>query len=89
MAGSDPQSIQGPYNATAPEPVAQREFARTLARVLHRPSVMPTPAFALRALMGEQSAMVLEGQRVWPARLQQSGYQFRFPILEAALRDLC
>jgi len=89
ISGSDPQSIQGPFNATAPDPVPQREFARTLARVLHRPSIMPTPAFALRCLLGEQSVMVLEGQRVWPARLQQSGYQFRFPSLEAALHDLC
>jgi uncharacterized protein (TIGR01777 family) len=89
IAGSDAQRVQGAYNATAPQPVAQRDFAKTLARVLHRPSFMPTPAFALRWLLGEQSVLLLEGQRVWPARLQQSGYSFRFPDLEAALRDLC
>ena len=79
----------GAYNVTTPQPVTQREFAKTLARVLHRPAFMKLPAVVLRCALGAQSMLLLEGQRVVPARLTQMGYQFRFAELDSALRDLC
>lgn len=79
----------GPVNATAPAPVPQEEFARTLARVLRRPAIVPTPGFVLRLAMGEMAdALVLAGQRVVPARALEMGFRFSFPELEPALVDL-
>ena len=83
------QSLAGPVNAVAPSPVTNAEFTRTLARVLRRPAIAPVPAFALRLAFGEMAdALLLAGQRVLPTRLQASGYTFRFPDLEGALRHL-
>jgi uncharacterized protein len=80
---------RGPYNLTAPEPVTNREFARLIGRVLHRPSWIPVPAFALRLLLGEMSTLILDGQRVVPSRLQKEiGFKFKYPTLEAALQNL-
>jgi hypothetical protein len=79
---------QGSYNACAPHPVRNREFAKTLGDVLHRPAFMPMPALALRALLGEMSGLLLGGQRAHPARLQAAGFTFRFTDLHAALDDL-
>ena len=79
---------QGPYNVCAPAPVRNREFARTLAAILHRPAFMPMPALALRALLGELSVLLLGGQRVRPSRLQEAGFTFRFTDLHAALNNL-
>ncbi len=78
----------GPFNLTAPNPVAQAEFARALGRVLHRPSFLPAPAFALRLALGEMADMLLEGQLAMPKRLLELGYRFRFPDLDGALADL-
>ena len=76
------------YNITAPGAVRQREFSRTAGTVLRRPSVVPTPAWPMRLLLGEQSALLLEGQRVVPARLQREGFVFRYPQLQPALEHL-
>ena len=81
-------SLAGPLNATAPHPVTNRELARTLGRVVSRPSVFRVPGFAMRLLLGEVSDVVLTGQRVLPAKAETSGYGFRFERLENALRDL-
>ena len=81
-------SNSGIYNLTSPNPVSNQTFARVLGRVLDRPSWLPVPGFALRILFGDVSSVVLEGQRVLPGRLLESGYQFAFPALESALRDL-
>ena len=81
-------SLSGPVNATAPHPVTNREFSRTLGRVLGRPSFVRTPRFAIKCALGEAADVVLKGQRVLPAKAEQSGYRFKFPDLEAALRDL-
>lgn len=81
-------NASGPFNLTAPNPVTNREFAATAGKVLGRPSVFPTPAFMLKLILGEMSTLVLDGQRVVPRALQQAGYEFQFPNLEAALRDL-
>ncbi len=77
----------GPFNLTAPAPVTNAEFARTLGEVLHRPAILPVPAFALSALFGEMAkATILGGQRVLPSRLQAAGFTFRHPELASALR---
>jgi uncharacterized protein (TIGR01777 family) len=82
-------SITGPVNITAPAPVTNREFAKTLGRVLGRPSIVPVPAFALRMAFGAEGATMLQsGQRVFPQRLQSAGFQFQYPALEPALRHL-
>lgn len=80
--------LAGAVNVTAPEPVTQAEHARTLARVLGRPAVLPAPAFAVRAGLGEFAGEVLTGARVVPERLSGQGYAFRHRELEPALRDV-
>jgi uncharacterized protein (TIGR01777 family) len=79
---------RGAYNGTAPEPARNHDFARTLASVLGRPAVMPTPAFALRLALGDMAELLTQGQRVVPARALEAGFEFRHPTLEGALRDL-
>jgi hypothetical protein len=87
LALEDPRA-EGPLAATAPEPVRNRDLARALGRALRRPSLLPTPVFAVRAAMGEMADVVLASQRVLPRRALALGYRFRFPSLEPALRDL-
>ena len=82
------EDAEGPYNACAPSPVRNRDFAKTLAEILHRPAFMPMPAVALRMLMGELSILLLGGQRARPTRLQAAGFNFRFTELHAALENL-
>lgn len=82
-------SLRGPVNATAPVPVTNAEFTRTLAGVLSRPALVPLPAFAARLAFGEMAdALLLASQRVVPSGLQASGYRFHYPELEGALRHL-
>jgi uncharacterized protein (TIGR01777 family) len=82
----DHQSASGIYNVTAPTPVTNREFTRALGRTLHRPAVMPLPAFALRIALGEMAdEILLGGQRVVPARAAAEGFSFDYPELEASL----
>jgi uncharacterized protein len=84
LLGAD--EITGAVNVTGPAPVTNAEFTRTLGRVLHRPAVLPVPAFALRLALGEFGAEALRGQRVLPAVLAGAGYRFRHADLESALR---
>lgn len=85
----DRADLEGPVNAAAPEPVTNAVFTKTLGRVLGRPTVAPVPAFALRLALGEMAdAALLSSTRVRPERLQASGYRFRFPDLEGALRHV-
>ena len=81
-------SMEGVWNAVAPEPVAQARFAATAGRVLHRPVWLRLPAAPMRWALGEMAELLVDGQRVVPARLEAEGFRFRFPTLEAALRDL-
>ncbi len=81
-------AAQGPVNATAPDPVRNRDLARALGRVLRRPSLLVAPAFAVRAVLGEMAEVVLASQRVLPRQALALGYRFRWPSLEPALRDL-
>lgn len=78
----------GPFNLTAPEPVRNRELARTVGRVLGRPSVFRAPAFAVRAVLGEMADTVLDGRRAVPRRLRELGFEWELPELEGALRNL-
>lgn len=78
----------GAWNATAPEPVRNREFADTLAAALHRPALLTTPAFALRLLFGEMAGVLLTGQRVLPVRAQAEGFEFEHPTPAQALRAI-
>jgi uncharacterized protein (TIGR01777 family) len=86
LAALDDERFEGPVNATAPEPVTNRELARALGRVLRRPAVMPVPGIALRALYGDMAELVVDGHRVVPAKAQRLGYAFQQPQLESALR---
>lgn len=79
---------QGPLNACAPAPVTNAQFTRALGRALHRPAILPVPAFALRALLGDGADVLLLGQRVLPRRTQEIGYGFAFPDLTDALANL-
>lgn len=84
------ESLRGPVNLVAPQAVTNREFTKTLGHVLWRPTILPMPAFAARLLFGAEMAdeMLLAGQRVVPTRLQATHFQFRFPTLEDALRQM-
>lgn len=88
LAALDDPRYEGAVNATSPNPVTMREFASTLGRVLHRPALLPAPAFAIRAAMGEMAALVLDGQRALPAKAAALGFRFRFERLEPALANL-
>jgi uncharacterized protein (TIGR01777 family) len=81
-------AASGAFNGSAPAPVRNAEFGRALGKALHRPAILPTPAFALRLLFGELSELLLTGQRVVPARALEMGFEFRFRRLEEALKDL-
>jgi hypothetical protein len=78
----------GPLNGTAPNPVTMKEFAAALGQALHRPSFLPVPALAVRLLLGEMATVVLDGQRVVPKKAEALGFPFRFPRIDAALRDV-
>lgn len=77
------------YNFTAPESVTQEAFSKTAARILRRPCILAAPAWPMRLMLGEQADLLLEGQRVVPARLRASGFAFTYPDLQGALRSLC
>ena len=86
LAALDRPQWSGAVNATAPEPVTNRTFAKALGRALHRPAVAPIPAFAIRLLFGDMAAIVTTGQRAVPRRTLELGYAFRHPELDEALR---
>jgi uncharacterized protein len=85
LAALDDQRWSGPVNATAPEPVTARAFARALGRALHRPAVLPIPTFALRLRFGEMAEVITTGVRAMPAKALVLGYSFDHPHLEEAL----
>ena len=81
-------SLRGPVNATAPNPVTNAQFTRALGAALHRPAILPVPRFAIQLLFGEMAGLVLASQRVIPMAAQNSGYQFQYSDLDAALANL-
>ena len=84
----DDESLSGTYNLVAPETVSQALFAESVGKVLKRPVWFHIPAAPVRALAGEMAQLFFDGQRVLPGRLVEAGYAFRYPTLDAALRDL-
>lgn len=82
------EMAQGVLNCSSPEPVTNAEFEKTLAKVMKRPYWIPAPAFMLRLILGEMSTLVLDGQRVYPRRLLDLGFRFRFGRLKDALENL-
>ncbi|WNS41029.1 TIGR01777 family oxidoreductase [Paenibacillus sp. MMS20-IR301] len=80
--------MEGPVNATAPQPVTNEQFGRMLGKVYHRPHWFPVPAFLLKAAVGELSAILLEGQRVLPSKAVNHGFTFTYPTLQPALEQL-
>ena len=87
LAALEDERWSGPINATAPDPVPNHEFSKVLGKVLRRPSLLPVPGFALRALYGEMAEIVTTGARVLPAKPLVLGYEFAHPRLEEALRS--
>nr|MDQ6914959.1 DUF1731 domain-containing protein [Actinomycetota bacterium] len=86
LAALDDERWSGPVNAAAPEPATNRELSKALGRALRRPALLPVPGLALRALYGEMSQVVTEGQRAVPAKALALGYEFRHTDLDEALR---
>jgi uncharacterized protein (TIGR01777 family) len=87
IAAVESNALSGPVNVVAPNPVTNAEFTRTLARLLHRPALLPVPAFALRLAFGKLAdAALLASQRVRPAALERAGFRFAHPELGEALR---
>jgi uncharacterized protein (TIGR01777 family) len=85
-AAIEDERWSGPINATAPEPVSNRDFSRALGRALRRPALLPLPAPALRGIYGEMADTIITGARVLPAKALVLGYRFRHPRLPEALR---
>lgn len=88
MHALENEEVQGALNATAPIPVRNIEFTKTLGSVLRKPTIFPVPTFGLKIMMGEFANFVVLSQNVLPEKTQTSGYQFRFETLESALKDL-
>ena len=81
--------LTGPVNLVAPAPVQNAEFARIVGKLLHRPAVVPAPAFALRLALGEMAdSLLLASQRAYPEKLLRAGYSFQFGEIESALRAI-
>lgn len=88
LAALDDPAYTGAINASAPNPVTNKQFSKAVGRAIHRPVLAPAPAFALRLLLGERAAVVLDSSRMIPARAEQLGYAFAHPDLDGALTDL-
>ena len=81
-------TVRGVFNATSPFPVTNREFTRALAEAVHRPALLPVPAFALKWMFGEMSQVLLASQRAFPDAAQRAGFVFRNPDIYAALAQI-
>jgi uncharacterized protein (TIGR01777 family) len=88
LLGLEDERASGPINATAPNPLTNRDFVRTLGRAMGRPALLPIPGFALRLVLGEFADTLVTGQRVIPARAEELGYRFQYPTADAALREI-
>ena len=81
------ENLRGAVNATAPNPVTNEDFTRTFGKVLHRPTILPVPEFAVKLMFGEMGeTLLLEGSRVLPKRLPENGFEFKFTNLEEAMK---
>ena len=85
----DKKILTGPFNCTAPHPLTNREFTRAVASLMNKPLLMPpVPGFTLRLIMGEFADVLLKGQRVVPRKLIDAGFNFEFPEIKSALKDI-
>lgn len=82
------ESAVGPYNLCAPNPLKNKDFAKVIGQVMNRPAFFPTPAFALKLSLGEIAAIVLDGRRAVPQKLEEAGFTFKYPQAQEALMDL-
>jgi uncharacterized protein (TIGR01777 family) len=80
--------MEGVYNATAPNPIRMNDLSQTMGQVMNRPSWLPVPSFALEALLGDGAIVVLEGQQVLPKRTLESGFEYQYPSLQPALKEI-
>lgn len=80
--------LSGAFNLTAPNAVTNREFSKTLGKVMHRPAILPMPGYAIKLLLGDGAELLLEGQRVYPEKLLEIGYKFKYTELKDALKDV-
>ncbi len=80
--------VHGPVNATSPHAVTNKQFSLALGRALHRPVLLPVPAFALKIMLGETAEAILSGQNVVPKAITAAGYQFKYPELDGALQSI-
>ncbi|MEM7726481.1 MAG: TIGR01777 family oxidoreductase [Cyanobacteria bacterium P01_A01_bin.45] len=80
--------MEGVYNATAPQPVRMNQLCDTMGKVMNRPSWLPVPGFALEAMLGEGSKVVLEGQKVLPLRTEKAGFNYQYSQIESALSEI-
>lgn len=83
------KNLEGPINAVSPHPVTNREFSKTLGRVLNRPVILPAPAPALKLMLGEMSCLLLASQKVSAGKVLESGFKFQYPRLNTALKAIC
>jgi uncharacterized protein (TIGR01777 family) len=85
----DNDTVNGAINATAPTPVRNHDFAKTLGKILKRPTFIPLPAIVLKLLLGQAAEeLLLAGQHVIPQKMQAAGFVFQFPVLEEAMNDV-
>ena len=88
LLGLDQTEAQGPLNGTAPNPVTNYDYTKALGRALGRPTIFPVPVLALRLRFGEVADVLTTGQRVWPRKPLGLGYQYQFPTVDGALKEL-
>jgi uncharacterized protein (TIGR01777 family) len=80
--------LSGAFNLTAPNAVTNREFSKTFGKVMHRPAILPMPGYAIKLLLGDGAELLLEGQRVYPEKLLEIGYKFKYESLSDALENI-
>ena len=81
-------NLEGKFNLTAPNPVSNQIFSKTLAELLNRPALLPMPAWVLKLILGEMSELLIGSQRVIPKRILETEFQFKFAYLEDALKNV-
>ncbi|MFF2091174.1 TIGR01777 family oxidoreductase [Paenibacillus sp. NPDC058174] len=84
----DNREVQGPVNGSAPAPVTNEDFGRALGKAFHRPHWFPIPAFLMKTVLGEMSSLLLDGQRALPRKALELGFQFRYPDVDSAMKEL-
>jgi hypothetical protein len=82
------KNARGPYNLSSPKPVSNRDFGKSLAKVMKRPYWLPIPAIMISMILGEMSCLILRGHYLYPKRLLESGFHFKYMDIQEALQDL-